>query len=157
MTRPEISVELDGVFGDTRPAWHAFLEHLAKRFKAIEELDVSSLAEDRTEAAQQLDAWAASGVGDWRVQLTRFAEDHLPVYVRPDARAMSAARSLVAGGVDIRSYSDAPQELVDVASAHLGLARLCSACEGGISAAELTVGATLVRTAAELDALLRDG
>ena len=151
-----ITADLDGVFGDTRPAWSAFLVHAAQRFNAIAPLDITALSEDRVEAARQLDAWAASGVGDWRAQLTRFAEDHLPVYVRPDARVMAAARSLAAAGVELRVQSDAPQELVDVAAAHLGLGRLARSCEGGIQASSVELPPDYVRTPAELDALLSD-
>lgn len=151
-----VAVDLDGVFGDTRPVWHAFLEHLAKRFDAIEPLDAASLSDDRTEAAKQLDAWAASGVGDWRVQLTRFAEDHVPLYIRPDARAMAAARSLVAAGVEVRVYTDAPQELADVAASQLGLTRLCHGCFGGIDPLAAAREPAYVRSAVELDALLSD-
>ena len=107
MSGPSVSVDLDGALADTRPVWHAFLEHLARRFAAIEPLDPASLAHDRTQAAAELDAWAASGVGDWRGQLTRFAEDHLPVYVRPDARASAALRSLSTAGVELIVSSDA--------------------------------------------------
>jgi phosphoglycolate phosphatase-like HAD superfamily hydrolase len=151
-----ITADLDGVFGDTRPAWSAFLAHAAQRFNAIAPLDIAALSEDRVEAARQLDAWAASGVGDWRAQLTRFAEDHLPVYVRPDARVMGAARSLAAAGVELRVQSDAPQELVDVAAAPLGLGRLARSCEGGIQAPSVELPPDYVRTPAELDALLSD-
>ena len=154
MTPRVITAELDGVFGDTRPAWSAFLAHAAQRFDAISPLDVDALADDRVEAARQLDAWATSGVGDWRSQLTRFVEDHLPVYVRPDARVMAAARSLAAAGVELRVQSDAPQELVDIAAAHLGLRRLARSCEGGIQAPKVELPPDYVRTPTELDALL---
>ena len=145
-------VELDAVLASTDAVWQAFLEHLARRFAAIEPLDPSTLAADRVQAAAQLDAWAASGVGDWRVQLSRFAEDHLPVHVRPDARAMGAVRSLVAAGTRISVVSDAPQELVDVVAAHLGLSRLAVTCTGGVTQAE-TADAE-VRTLAELEAMV---
>ena len=156
MTARVITAELDGVFGDTRPAWGAFLAHAAQRFDAIAPLDIAALSDDRVEAARQLNSWAASGVGDWRAHLTRFAEDHLPVYLRPDARVMAAARSLAAAGVELRVQSDAPQELVDVAAAHLGLGRLARSCEGGIQTPNGELPPDYVRTPAELDALVGD-
>ena len=152
MSAPTVAVELDAVLADTRPVWDAFLEHLARRFAAIEPLDPSSLAHDRTRAATELDAWAASGVGDWRGQLTRFAEDHLPVYIRPDARASTALRAVVSAGTRLKVVSDAPQELVDVAASHLGLARLSVPCEGGIARSELDRDAGSLRSLAALEA-----
>lgn len=152
MTERSIVIDLDGALGDTRPAWEAFLEHLARRFASIEPLEPGSLARDRTRAAAELDAWAASGVGDWRGQLTRFAEDHLPVYLRPDARPTAALRSLVAAGIEARVVSDAPQELVDVAAGHLGLTRLVASCRGGVPLDDRE--AACLSTPAALDALL---
>ena len=153
MSQRSLVIQLDGVLGDTGPLWQAFLEHLSRRFAAIEPLEPASLAADRTEAAEQLDAWAASGVGDWRGQLTRFVEDHLPVYLRLDAQATAAMRSLASAGVALSVVSDAPQELVDVAAAHLGLDRLAETCSGGVSLFAEPSGAALVRTVAELEAL----
>lgn len=156
MSRQALTIQLDDVLGDTGPLWQAFLEHLARRFEAIEPLDPTSLADDRTEAAAQLDAWAASGVGDWRGQLTRFVEDHLPVHLRLDAQATAAMRSLAAAGLELSVVSDAPQELVDVAAAHLGLDRLAGHCAGGVALSATPEGGTLVRSAAELNSLLAD-
>ena len=154
MSQAAVVIDLDGALGDTRPVWDAFVEHLARRFAAIEPLDPSELSSDRTQAAKQLDTWAASGVGDWRGQLTRFAEDHLPVHVRPDARAMSALRSLASSGAEMTVESDAPQELVDVAAAHLGLSRLAARCDGGVSRPGPEAPANYVSSAAELESLL---
>jgi hypothetical protein len=70
-----------------------------------------------------LDEWAAQGVGDWRGALARFAEERAPVFLRPNAEANGALRSLAARGGRIRVTSDAPKELVDAALVHLGLTR----------------------------------
>ena len=157
MSRPTIVIQLDGVLGDTRPVWNAFIEHLARRFSAIEPLVPSSLSDDRVRAAEQLDAWAASGVGDWRGQLTRFAEDHLPVHLRPNARASAALRSLSSAHAAVEVVSDAPQELVDVAAAHLGLTRLAARSTGGVSERDHAAATTYISSPAELEALLSDG
>ncbi len=157
MTETSIVVDLDGVVGDTGPIWEAFLAHLARRFAAIEPLEPSELAAERTEAAEQLDTWAASGIGDWRGQLTRFCEDHMPVYLRTDAKVAAALRSLGSGGADVKVVSDAPQELVDVAASHLGLVRLVTSYRGGVPAGErCETVASYVATRAELEALLSD-
>lgn len=118
-----VAVDLDGALGDTRPLWRAFLEDAARRFASIAPLDPAALPEDRTAAAAELDAWAAGGVGDWRRALTRFAEDHAPVHLRPDPAANAALRALKRGGSRVVVVTDAPPELARVALAHLGLAR----------------------------------
>ena len=117
-----VAVDLDGALGDTHRLWDAFLADAARRFRSIAELDVASLPNDRGAAALELDRWADQGIGDWRSALTRFAEDHAPVYVRPSATANAALRALVASGRTVGVYTDAPVELARVALAHLGAA-----------------------------------
>jgi phosphoglycolate phosphatase-like HAD superfamily hydrolase len=118
-----VAIDLDAVLGDTRPLWEAWLEDAARRFRSIAELDPASLPRDRREAAAELDRWASKGVGDWRAALARFAEDHAPVYLRPDSAVSAALRRLDAAGVRIGVFTDAPEELARVALAHLGAAR----------------------------------
>lgn len=118
-----LAVELDGALGDTRPLWDAFLADAARRFAAIAPLDVAALPADRIAAAAALDAWAEAGVGDWRRALERVAEDHAPVYLRPDPGVNAALRRLRRAGARIVVVTDAPEPLARVALAHLGLAR----------------------------------
>ena len=118
-----VAIDLDGVLGDTRPLWNAWLEDAARRFRSIAELDPASLPGDRVEAAQELDRWAEHGIGDWRASLARFAEDHAPVYLRPRAPVSAALRRLEAAGAGIGVFTDAPEELARVALSHLGAAR----------------------------------
>jgi phosphoglycolate phosphatase-like HAD superfamily hydrolase len=131
-----VAVDLDGALGDTHGLWDAFLADAARRFHSIAELDVVALPADRGAAAAELDRWAARGVGDWRGALERFAEDHAPVYVRPNARANGALRSLAAGGVTIGVFTDAPLELARVTLAHLGAGRRIDALETGAGSRE---------------------
>lgn len=121
--RETVTVDLDRALGDTRPLWDAFLADAARRFASIAPLDPVSLPRDRRAASRRLDEWAANGVGDWRGALTRFAEDHAPVYLRPDPSANSALRALRRRGARVVAVTDAPEELADVALAHLGLSR----------------------------------
>ena len=93
-----VAVDLDAL-GDTRPLWRDFLADAARRFAAISPLDPDALPDDRAAAAAELDRWAEAGVGDWRVALERFAEDHAPVYLRPSAEASGAPAALAAAGV----------------------------------------------------------
>ena len=118
-----VAIDLDAVLGDTRPLWREFLADAARRYASIAPLDVDGLPADRVEAAAALDEWASHGVGDWRSALARFAEERAPVFLRPNAEANGAVRSLAAGGYRIGVVTDAPKELTKVVIGHLGLAR----------------------------------
>jgi phosphoglycolate phosphatase-like HAD superfamily hydrolase len=135
-----VAIDLDGALGDTRPLWHAFLEDAARRFASIAPLDPSALPEDRGAAANELDRWAAGGVGDWRGALERFAENRAPVYLRPNAEATAALRALSDAGVRAGIFTDAPAELARVALAHLGAARRVQLVETGAGARERLLG-----------------
>lgn len=110
-----IAVEVDSVLGDTRPLWRAWLEDLARRSR----VDIEGLPEDRRAAASELDR----RIGNWRALLERFAEDHAPVYLRPDAEVSATLRRLHAAGVRVVAVTDAPEPLARVALAHLGATR----------------------------------
>jgi phosphoglycolate phosphatase-like HAD superfamily hydrolase len=141
-----LAVDLDGALGDTRPLWRAWLDDAARRSRV--ELTVP---QDRGEAAVVLDGLIAN----WRALLERFAEDHAPVYLRPNADATAALRRLQAAHVRVGVFTDAPEELVTVALAHLGAARRVDAIEAGADAldrlrARLGDHLAIVRTAEEL-------
>jgi phosphoglycolate phosphatase-like HAD superfamily hydrolase len=131
-----VALDLDGVLGDTRELWRAWLEDAARRFRSIAELEVDALPEDRAQAARELDRWAERGVGDWRTSLERFSEEHAPVYLRPSAEAGAALRQLQAAGVRAGVFTDAPSELARVALSQLGAARRVEAVEAGEGALE---------------------
>jgi phosphoglycolate phosphatase-like HAD superfamily hydrolase len=162
MALKAVAVDLDGALGDTRPLWREFLADAARRFAAIAPLDPRALPDDRGAAAAVLDGWAAGGVGDWRGALERFAEDRAPVYLRPDAGAAAALRTLAAAGVEIGVFSDAPEPLARLALAHLGAARRASFLEAGAGARERALerlgdDAVVVETVAALTKLCGDG
>lgn len=127
-----VEIDLDGALGDTRPLWDAFLVDTARRFATIARLDPTALPHDRVAAAEKLDAWAATGVGDWRVALTRFAEDHAPVHLRPDPAANASLRAIKSRGARIVVTTDAPAELARVALALLGVARSVDEVRAGV-------------------------
>ena len=131
-----VAIDLDGALGDTRPLWRDFLADAARRYAAIAPLDAQSVAEDRTAAAEELDRWAAQGVGDWRSALERFAEDRAPLYLRPDAEVSGALRALAASGRRLGVFTDAPEALARVALAQLGATRRVEALECGAGARE---------------------
>jgi phosphoglycolate phosphatase-like HAD superfamily hydrolase len=131
-----VAIDLDGVLGDTRPLWDAFLEDVSRRAH----VDASRLEEE---------------LPNWRTLLERFAEDHAPVYLRPSAPATAALRRLHADGVRLGAFTDAPEELARVALAHLGGSRRIDVLEAGPGALERLLtrlpDARVVRTLAELD------
>jgi phosphoglycolate phosphatase-like HAD superfamily hydrolase len=150
-----VAIDLDGALGDTRPLWSDFLADAARRYAAIAPLDVEALPKDRGAAAEELDRWAAQGIGDWRSALERFAEDRAPVYLRPNAGAGAAMRALAASGRRLGVFTDAPEPLARVALAHLGAARRVDALQCGSGARErlleqLGPGTVVVVTASDL-------
>jgi phosphoglycolate phosphatase-like HAD superfamily hydrolase len=143
-------IDVDGALGDTRPLWNAWLEAAARTLPS----GVENLPADRAAAADALDA---SGAGNWRVLLQRFAEDRAPVFLRPDAACSAALRRLTADGVRLGAFTDAPAELTAVALAQLGAARRLEVVETGARAlerlrAQLGEGAPLASTRSELTA-----
>lgn len=109
-----LALDLDAVLADTRPLWDAWLADASRRARV--ELDVPS---DRAEAAALLD----ERLGDWRPLLERFAADRAPVFFRPRADTSALLRRLHAAGARIGAFTDAPQELAEVALAHVGATR----------------------------------
>jgi len=151
-----LAIELDGVLGDTRPLWRDWLEDAARRYRSIAPLDPGALPEDRGAAAEELDRWAAGGVGDWRAALARFAEDRAPVYLRPDAEVSAAVRALAAAGHRLGVFTDAPEALAHIAVVQLGVDRRLEALETGkdaLSRLEERFGSdlTVVRQRSALD------
>ena len=123
--------------------------------RRVLDLDPDVLPADRGAAAAALDA---SGAGNWRTLLERFAEDRAPVYLRPSAEASAALRRLQANGARIGVYTDAPVELARVALAQLGAARRVEAVEAGAGALQrlrdvLGPDAVLIGTRDELTAI----
>jgi len=144
-----VAIDLDGALGDTRPLWDEWISSAS----ALLEFDAAKLPTDRAEAAAELDR---RGAGNWRALLERFSEERAPVYLRRDATASAALRSLAAAGREIGVFTDAPEPLARVALAHLGADRRVAALETGTGALErlfATIGddALVIRTRAELD------
>lgn len=155
-----VALDLDAVLGDTHELWADWLADVERKFRSIAQLDVADLPADRAAAAAQLDTWAEHGIGDWRAQLERFAEDHAPIYLRPDPAVNAALRALHAAGARLVAFTDAPEPLARVAAAQLGATRRLEAVESGAGAesrAHALLGPTgvSVRTRGELRALSR--
>ncbi len=150
MTRlRSVAIDLDGALGDTRPLWDEWISSAS----ALLGFDAVTLPTDRAEAAAELDR---RGAGNWRALLERFSEERAPVYLRRDATASAALRSLAAAGREIGVFTDAPEPLARVALAQLGADRRVAALETGTGALErlfATLGedALVIRTRPELD------
>ena len=124
-----VAIDLDGALGDTRPLWNAWLSSAG----ALLGVDPVELPADRGEAAAELDR---RGAGNWRTLLERFSEERAPVYLRRDAAASAALRSLAAAGREIGVFTDAPEPLARVALAQLGADRRVATLETGTGALE---------------------
>jgi FMN phosphatase YigB (HAD superfamily) len=144
---PALAVDLDAI-ADTRPLWDAWL----RSARTVLDVDPDTLPVDRADAASALDR---AGVGNWRVLLERFSEDHAAAYLRRDAATSGALRTLAARGAALGVFSDAPEPLTRIALVQLGALRRLSAVEAGAGALErllATLGpnAIVVRTRDDL-------
>lgn len=145
-----VAIDLDGVLGDTRPLWRDWLEDVTRRLRLE-----ARPSEDPASAVEELDR----SVGNWGQLLERFASDHAPVYLRPNAEVSAALRRLHAAGVRLGAFTDVPEPLGRVAAAQLGAARRLEALEAGPDALDrlldrLGRDARVVRTRQELVALV---
>jgi len=145
--RRALAIELDAL-GDTRPLWSAWLASA----RTVLGVEPATLPEDRAAAAAALDA---AGVGNWRVLLERFSEDHAPAYLRRDAATSAALQSLAGSGVRLGVFTDAPEPLARIALSQLGATRRVAALETGAGSLErllaaLGAGAEVVLTRDDL-------
>jgi phosphoglycolate phosphatase-like HAD superfamily hydrolase len=140
-----VAVDFDAVLGDTGPLWQAWLADAARRYR----VDLDGGADE---------AVLDERLGNWRVLLQRYCEDHAPVHLRPDPQANAALRRLRATGVRVGAFTSAPEPLARVAASQLGVAPSLEALEAGSGAYERLLAAlgeeaTVVRTVDELAAV----
>jgi phosphoglycolate phosphatase-like HAD superfamily hydrolase len=148
----KLAVDLDRVFGDTRPLWDDWLADAAR----VLGVDPAALPADRAAAAAELDE---AGAGNWRTLLERYAADRAPVYLRPSAEVTAALRRLQSSGARVAAFTDAPEELARLALAHLGAERRVESLHAGWDAEERALaslgdGASVVCDRAELARLI---
>jgi phosphoglycolate phosphatase-like HAD superfamily hydrolase len=134
MTPRALAIDLDGALGDTRPLWLDWL----RSAEGLLGVDLASLSEDRVAAARELDAL---DTGNWRALLERFAEERAPVYLRRDAAASAAVRSLDAAGRRLGVFTDAPEALARVALRQLGALDLVASVGAGEDALDVVLEA----------------
>ena len=102
--------------------WPAALEHLARRFASIRELDVADVPA-RESAVAALESWAGDEVSSWRLELGRFYDDHARMHLRRDPATAALLASLRQDGVRLAAYGQGPREASAVTLAFLGLDR----------------------------------
>ncbi len=144
-----VAIDLDAVLGDTRPVWRAWIGDVTRRLRLEAELP-----QDPAGAVEELERL----VGNWRQLLERYASDHAPVYLRPNAEASAALRRLEAAGLRVGAFTDTPEPLAGIAAAQLGAARRLEVLEAGPNSLarlleRLGGDAIVVRTREELVAL----
>src|SRR5581483_3012605 len=71
---------------------------------------------------------------DWRGELVRYYEDHIPLHLRPSATLNAALRQLGGRGVRIGFWSPGPAEAAPIVVHHVGLGRRVEAICVGASA-----------------------
>ena len=124
------------------------VEHVARKLGRAKPFPSAPLPDDRSAAVAALDDWAGSDV-DWRGELRRYYEEHIPVHVRPAAAVNSTLRRLHTAGVRLVWATPGPAEATDVLLHHLGVARLIDEVVVAPSAADAAIpGAALVEDGA---------
>jgi phosphoglycolate phosphatase-like HAD superfamily hydrolase len=102
--------------------WPAALEHLARRFASIRELDVAGIPA-RESSVAVLEAWAGAEVSSWRLELARFYDDHARMHLRRDPGTAALLATLRAEGVRLAVYGQGPREASAATLGFLGLDR----------------------------------
>ena len=161
---PQPLVLSERAVANSDPLFADAVAAVARKLDRVDPLDAAALPSDRLALADALDRWAGDDTATWRRELRRHYEQHLPVYVRPDAGLNAVLRALAAGGVRIGVWSPGPAEAVDLLLAHVGVARILTASGHGGGEALATLADALggsplvvVATGAEAVAARRAG
>jgi phosphoglycolate phosphatase-like HAD superfamily hydrolase len=125
--------------------------HVVRKLGRAKPFPSTPLPDDRAAAVAALDAWAGGDV-DWRGELRRYYEEHIPVRVRPAAAVNSTLRRLHASGARLVWATPGPVEATDVLLHHLGIARLVDEVVVAPSAAAAAAPGVLV--AGDVETLL---
>jgi phosphoglycolate phosphatase-like HAD superfamily hydrolase len=103
--------------------WSDAVAHLARKLGRVTPLDVSTISDDRCLALVQLEQWAGEDASSWRIELARFYEEHIPVYLRPDPALNAVVRQLTSAGVRVAAWSPGPPQVGAIVTHFLGLSR----------------------------------
>jgi len=112
----------DALAGGER-LWADAVAHLARKLGRVKALDVDTISSDRCTAIGQLEEWAGDEATSWRVELARYYEEHIPVYLRPDPALNAVVRRLGSSGVPLAAWSPGPPEVGAIVTHFLGLSR----------------------------------
>jgi phosphoglycolate phosphatase-like HAD superfamily hydrolase len=103
--------------------WDDAVGHLARKLGRVRPLDPAMISSDRCRAIGELEDWAGDEATSWRVELARYYEEHIPVYLRPDPSLNAVVRRLAASGVRLAAWSPGPPEVGAIVTHFLGLSR----------------------------------
>lgn len=122
---PEASaviVGLEGVLWQPGGTWPRLVEHLASRFGRVRPLDVGALRHlDLAAQVRYLDQWAGDDI-DWVREATRWLDEHLSLYVRPDRVTNQQLRQLAAVR-PVEAWSALPRGPMEAILRHVGVLR----------------------------------
>ena len=107
----------------TDPLFDAAVAHVVRKLGRAKPIAADSLPSERGALIRALDDWA-DGAVDWRGELRRYCEAHIPVHVRPRAGVNATLRRLHAAGIRLVWAAQGPPESTRVLLHHLGVARL---------------------------------
>src|SRR4051812_35496473 len=103
--------------------WSDAVDHLARKLGRVVPLDPAAVPGRRADAVAYLDEWAGQEAGNWRTEVERFVEGHVPVYVRPDPELNAVIRQLAAAGPRLAVWSPGPDEALHGLVHFLGVER----------------------------------
>jgi len=103
--------------------WRDAVDHLARKLGRVAPLDPSSISDDRCLGLAQLATWAGDDASSWEVELARFYEEHIPVYMRPDPALNGVIRHLSSAGARVAAWSPGPPQVGAIVTHFLGIAR----------------------------------
>jgi phosphoglycolate phosphatase-like HAD superfamily hydrolase len=111
------------------------VDHVVRKLGRAKPFPSAALPDDRAAAVAALDAWAGSDV-EWRGELRRYYEEHIPLRVRPAASVNATLRRLHTAGMRLVWAAPGPAEATAVLLHHLGVARQIDEVVVASSAAE---------------------
>jgi hypothetical protein len=122
----DITLRIEGTLWTSPRAWLAAREHIATRFARVcgdlaVPTSTDSWTADLATDLAAIETWAGDQI-DWRRELARFFDEHLPVYVRPDRATNQQVRTLSAQHT-ITAVTILPTDAADSLLRHLGILR----------------------------------
>jgi phosphoglycolate phosphatase-like HAD superfamily hydrolase len=108
---------------DTGRLFADAVDALARKLGRVKPLDVAALPADHAAAVDALARWGDGDVSTWELELGRFYDDHVPLYLRPDAALNATVRRLEREGVRLGAWSPGPQDAAGSVIRFLGLTR----------------------------------